>query len=92
MSILNTSVSGMTADSELAIVNFPECRQRQHHRIQERRDRLLDLGRSDRQRRPGLRGRLHEPSLAQLAARQRRLHFNADRSRCELTLKVTAAR
>ena len=39
MSILNTSVSGMLANTELADDHRPERRQRQHHRIQECRDR-----------------------------------------------------
>ena len=66
---------------ELAIVDFPECRERQHDRLQGCRDGLLDLGRSDRQRLPGLRRRLDEPSLDQLVAGQRGLHFNPDQPR-----------
>ncbi len=52
MTILNTSVSGMLADSELAVVDLAECRQRQHDRLQEPRNRLFDPGRPGRQRRP----------------------------------------
>src|ERR1700727_2916171 len=45
---------GHAGQFELAIVDFPECRQRQHQRLQERRDRLLEPGRSALQRRRGV--------------------------------------
>ena len=42
---------GHAGQFELAVDDFPECRQLQHHRLQERRDGLLEPGRSDRRRR-----------------------------------------
>ena len=72
---------GNVSRFKLAVVDLPECRQLQHDRLQERRNRFLVPGRPDRQRRPGLRRRRDEPGFAQFASGQRRLDFDDDRPR-----------
>ena len=61
MSILNTSVSGMQANSNWLSTISQNVANAEHHRLQERRDRFLEPGRSDRQRQRRFRRRLHPP-------------------------------
>ena len=56
MSMMGTAVSGMLGGHELAFEHFAERLQRQHHRLQERRDGVLDARRSGRRRRRSLGG------------------------------------
>ena len=64
MSILDTSVSGMLADYELAFDDLAERRERQHDRLQESRDRIFGprrLSRRARRRRSPASQRAQSP-------------------------------